>query len=63
MLFKFIRKRISEKSQSFMKKEKLYNCNNYDPIKIVVKKAEGAYLWDVDGKSYLDCISAYSALN
>lgn len=33
-----------------MEKEKMYNCNNYAPIEIVVERAKGSYVYDVDGK-------------
>jgi ornithine--oxo-acid transaminase len=36
---------------------------NYSPLPIVAARAEGVWLWDVDGRKYLDCISAYSSLN
>jgi ornithine--oxo-acid transaminase len=36
---------------------------NYSPLPIVATRAEGVWLWDVDGRKYLDCISAYSSLN
>jgi ornithine--oxo-acid transaminase len=36
---------------------------NYKPLPIVVSRAEGVWAWDVDGRKYLDCISAYSSLN
>jgi ornithine--oxo-acid transaminase len=36
---------------------------NYDPLPLVAAHAEGVWLWDVEGKKYLDCISAYSSLN
>jgi len=36
---------------------------NYSPLPIVAERAEGAWLWDADGRKYLDCISAYSSLN
>jgi len=36
---------------------------NYSPLPIVAERAEGVWLWDVDGRKYLDCISAYSSLN
>lgn len=53
----------SVNTQKYIHHEKKYNCLNYDPIKVVISKAKGSYVWDVDGKKYLDCISAYSALN
>ena len=40
-----------------------YGAHNYHPLDIVVERAEGVWLYDVDGKRYLDCISAYSAVN
>jgi ornithine--oxo-acid transaminase len=36
---------------------------NYSPLPIVAEHAEGVWLWDVEGRKYLDCISAYSSLN
>ncbi len=38
-------------------------ARNYDPIEVVLAKGKGAYVWDVDGKQYLDFLSAYSAVN
>ncbi len=38
-------------------------AHNYRPLPVVVAEAEGAWVTDVDGKRYLDCVSAYSALN
>ena len=38
-------------------------AHNYKPLDLVVARAEGVWLWDVDGRRYLDCISAYSAVN
>jgi ornithine--oxo-acid transaminase len=40
-----------------------YSAHNYHPLPIVVAEAEGAWVTDVDGKRYLDMLSAYSALN
>jgi len=39
------------------------SANNYKPLPVVLSKGEGAWVWDVEGKKYLDCLSAYSALN
>jgi len=38
-------------------------AHNYKPLDLVVARAECVWLWDVDGNRYLDCISAYSAVN
>lgn len=40
-----------------------YNARNYKPLDVVITKAEGIWVWDVDGNRYLDCLSAYSAVN
>src|ERR1700749_719692 len=43
--------------------ESLYGAKNYKPLDVVLRRGEGVYVWDVDGKRYLDCLSAYSAVN
>ncbi|HET7038522.1 MAG TPA: ornithine--oxo-acid transaminase [Gemmatimonadales bacterium] len=40
-----------------------YSAHNYHPLPIVLERGEGAWVWDVDGKRYLDCLAAYSAVN
>ncbi len=40
-----------------------YSANNYHPLDVVIERAEGIWVWDADGRRYLDCLSAYSALN
>ncbi len=40
-----------------------YGAHNYRPLPVVLERGEGVWLWDVDGKKYLDCLSSYSALN
>src|SRR6058998_4380409 len=40
-----------------------YAAHNYHPLPVVIAEAEGAWVTDVEGKRYLDCLSAYSALN
>ena len=47
----------------YIKKESLYGAKNYSPLSVVLHKGQGAYLWDVDGKKYLDMVSAYSAVS
>ncbi len=41
----------------------MFGAHNYAPIPVVISKAEGVHVWDVDGKQYFDFLSAYSALN
>jgi ornithine--oxo-acid transaminase len=40
-----------------------YGAHNYHPLPIVIERGEGIWVWDVEGKKYMDCLSAYSALN
>lgn len=43
--------------------EDRWGTHNYHPLPVVVAAAQGAWVYDVDGKRYLDCLSAYSAVN
>lgn len=43
--------------------EQQYGAHNYKPLNVVLSRGEGVWVWDVDGKRYLDCLSAYSAVN
>ncbi|MGD9639053.1 MAG: ornithine--oxo-acid transaminase [Alphaproteobacteria bacterium] len=43
--------------------ENKYGCFNYKPLPVVLAKGEGVWLWDEDGKKYLDMMSAYSAVS
>ena len=38
-------------------------AHNYQPLDVVLSRGEGVWVWDVDGNRYLDCLSAYSAVN
>ena len=40
-----------------------YSAHNYHPLPIVLAKGKGARVWDADGKEYIDCLSAYGAVN
>ncbi|KAA3615129.1 MAG: ornithine--oxo-acid transaminase [Calditrichaeota bacterium] len=50
-------------SQDYIEMEEQYGAHNYHPLDIVIEKAEGVWVYDVDGKKYMDCLSAYSAVN
>jgi len=50
-------------SQDFIKLEEKYGAHNYHPLEVVIDKGEGVWVWDVEGKKYLDFLSAYSAVN
>src|ERR1700735_3179910 len=43
--------------------EGLYGAKNYKPLDVVLTRGQGVYVWDVEGNRYLDCLSAYSAVN
>jgi ornithine--oxo-acid transaminase len=49
--------------QRYIELENQYGAHNYHPLDVVIERAEGVWVWDVDGRRYLDCLSAYSALN
>ena len=40
-----------------------FGASNYKPLPVVLERGEGVWVWDVDGKRYLDMLSAYSAIN
>jgi len=46
-----------------IERENAHLAHNYHPLPVVAKKAKAQWVWDVDGKKYLDCLAAYSALN
>ncbi len=50
-------------SEECMKMESTYGAHNYHPIPVVISRAEGLYVWDPEGKRYMDMLSCYSALN
>ena len=43
--------------------ERQYGARNYAPFNVVLTRGLGVWVWDVDGRRYLDCLSAYSAVN
>jgi ornithine--oxo-acid transaminase len=43
--------------------EDLYGAHNYHPLDVVVSKAQGIWMYDTEGRKYLDFLSAYSAVN
>ncbi len=50
-------------SQLAMDWENQYGAHNYHPLPVVLDKGDGVHVWDVEGKKYLDFLSAYSAVN
>ncbi len=51
------------KSDYFIELEHEFGAHNYHPIPVVIEKAEGIFMYDVEGKQYFDFLSAYSAVN
>ncbi|MGJ1261870.1 ornithine--oxo-acid transaminase [Sphingobacterium spiritivorum] len=51
------------KSDAFIAKENQYGAHNYHPLPVVLERGEGVFVWDVEGKKYVDFLSAYSAVN
>ena len=50
-------------TQDYIKLEDKYGARNYKPLDVVLNEGKGCWVTDVDGKRYLDCLSAYSAVN
>ncbi len=50
-------------TQDFIELENRYGAHNYRPLDVVIERAEGVWVYDVEGKRYLDCLAAYSAVN
>lgn len=50
-------------TRDYIALEEQYGAHNYHPLDVVIERAEGVWVYDVDGKKYLDCLSSYSALN
>jgi ornithine--oxo-acid transaminase len=51
------------RTQDFVGLEEKYGAHNYHPLDVVIERAEGVWVYDVDGKKYLDCLASYSAVN
>ena len=43
--------------------EATLGAHNYKPLDVVLARGEGVWVWDIEGKRYLDCLAAYSAVN
>jgi ornithine--oxo-acid transaminase len=53
----------TQQSQDYISLETNLGANNYNPLNVVIDKAEGVWVYDIEGNKYLDCLSAYSAVN
>ncbi|MDJ0801925.1 MAG: ornithine--oxo-acid transaminase [Desulfobacterales bacterium] len=50
-------------TKDFIELENRLGAHNYKPLDVVLARGEGIWVWDVDGRRYMDCLSAYSAVN
>ena len=50
-------------SEDYVNLEDSYGAHTYQPLDVVISRGEGVWLFDVEGRKYLDCLSAYSAVN
>ncbi len=50
-------------TKAYIDLEETYGASNYKPLDVVLTRGQGVYVWDVEGKRYLDCLSSYSAVN
>ncbi len=51
------------RSAELMELEQRFGAHNYHPLDVVLERGEGAWVWDVEGRKYLDLLAAYSAVN
>lgn len=49
--------------QYYIRLEDKFGAHNYKPLDVVLHRGQGVWVWDVEGKKYMDCLSAYSAVN
>jgi ornithine--oxo-acid transaminase len=54
---------VETTSGDLIRLENEYGANNYHPLDVVIRRAEGVWVWDVEGNRYLDFLAAYSAVN
>ena len=50
-------------TRDYVELENEYGAHNYKPLDVVIDRAEGVWVYDVEGKKYLDCLASYSAVN
>ncbi|MBP1718035.1 MAG: rocD, partial [Deltaproteobacteria bacterium] len=50
-------------TKDFIALEETYGAHNYKPLDVVLSRGKGVWVWDVEGRKYLDCLAGYSAVN
>ena len=51
------------KTADFIAMEDQFGAHNYHPLGVVIERGEGVWVWDVEGRKYMDLLAAYSAVN
>ncbi|MDT8435379.1 MAG: ornithine--oxo-acid transaminase [Gemmatimonadota bacterium] len=51
------------RTQEFIREVDRWSARNYGPLPVVLERGEGVWVWDVEGRRYLDMLAAYSAVN
>jgi ornithine--oxo-acid transaminase len=54
---------MSPRDTDFIETEARFGAHNYHPLGVILSRGEGVWVWDTEGIRYLDCLSAYSAVN
>ena len=54
---------MSPRDTDFIETEARFGAHNYHPLGVILSRGEGVWVWDTQGNRYLDCLSAYSAVN
>jgi ornithine--oxo-acid transaminase len=54
---------VTNRTQDFLDQSNRWSAHNYKPLPVVLERGEGVWVWDVEGRKYLDMLAAYSALN
>lgn len=54
---------LSKETQEHLTLAETHGAHNYHPLPVVIERGEGIWVWDIDGKKFMDCLSAYSAVN
>lgn len=58
-----VREHVTLNGEGYIALEDRFNARNYRPLDVVLTRGEGVWVWDVEGRRYLDCLAAYSAVN
>jgi ornithine--oxo-acid transaminase len=54
---------LASSAEELIKLAETYGAHNYHPLPVVIERGRGVWVWDVEGRKYMDCLSSYSALN